>query len=61
MIYANFKNTSKSIYILCIYIEIVTKSAKKAKYVMGILWVCYGYPMGKEGDCQVGVSLRLEG
>ena len=21
-----------------------------AKYVMGVLWVCYGYPMGGEGD-----------
>ena len=23
------------------------------KYVMGVLWVCYGYPMGEEGDLKV--------
>ena len=53
MIYANFKNTSKSIYILCIYIENVMKCAKWSKYPMGILWVCYGYPMVKSGGWQV--------
>ena len=56
MTYANIKNMSKSIYIRSIYIENVTKSAKLTKYPMGILWVCYGYPMGKEGSCQVIVS-----
>ena len=29
------------------------KIAKKAKYVMGVLWVCYGYPMGEEGKLKV--------
>ena len=53
MIYANIKNTSKSIYILRIYIENVIKNAKRSKYPMGILWVCYGYPMAQSGGWQV--------
>ena len=29
------------------------KCAKWAKYPMGILWECYGYPMARSGDWQV--------
>ena len=38
---------TKSIYIQSIYIVNAQKIAKKLKYLMGILWECYGNPMGQ--------------
>ena len=32
-------------YIYYVYIVQSRKSAKNVKYPMGILWLCYGYPM----------------
>ena len=34
------------------------KCAKLVEYVMGILWVCYGYPMARSGVWQVVVGTK---
>ena len=39
------KIETKSIYILCIYIVKAKKLLKTVFYLMGILWLWYGYPM----------------
>ena len=44
---------TKSVYILCIYTERVHKMQKNRSYPMGILWLCYGYPMEESGKRQV--------
>ena len=45
--YANLFYSKKKIkkYIYIVYIVYEQKMQKNGKYPMGILWVCYGYPM----------------
>ena len=50
MTYANKKEQTKSIYILCIYIVYVAFFAFWGFYPMGILWEWYGNPMGWIGN-----------
>ena len=40
--------------------SVSVKCAKKAKYLMGILWVWYGYPMVRADNVLYFCSLKLK-
>ena len=58
----NEGKSTKSVYILRIYTGIVCFVQKMAIYHMGIIWICYGYPVVMEAEWKLnGSQLLREG